>query len=395
MALIDMYEKISDAIDRKEHSIGIFIDLSKAFDTINHEILMKKLYHYGIRGIAHSWFNSYLTNRKQLVYIEGVYSPLCNITCGVPQGSILGPLLFVLYVNDIINSSKCLQFILFADDTNLFYSCTDLTMLQNVVNTELAQLSDWFKANKLSLNINKTCYIIFRNKHNPIKRVGADVLITIDDMLVNHAECVKFLGVMIDSQLKWDQHILNLTKKISRGIGAIYCARSILSTKLKLMLYRTMIYPYLIYCNIVWGSANKTLLHRLLVLQKCAIRFITNSDYCDPSAPLFVSTGLLKINDIHSFLTLQYMFKVKNRLLPASCMKYFTVSERTSLNYSIRNPSYFKLLPFRTEIKRQSIKIRGPKLWHSLPLELQNSCSLTVFKREYLLQIFSSYNECD
>ena len=120
MAMLDMVNKVSESIDNHEVSIGIFIDLSKAFDTLNHGVLLGKLEHYGIRGIPLLWFSDYLTNRKQCVCFNGAVSCMRPITCGVPQGSILGPLLFILYVNDIVNSSKLLHFILFADDTNVF-----------------------------------------------------------------------------------------------------------------------------------------------------------------------------------------------------------------------------------------------------------------------------------
>ena len=159
-----MYDKISESIDRHDVSIGVFIDLSKAFDTINHKILIDKLEHYGIRELPLQWFKDYLCNRKQYVYYNNATSSLRTITCGVPQGSILGPLLFVLYVNDVMNCSELLHFILFADDTNLFYCSNNYEDLMKNVNAELSKLSDWFRANRLSLNISKTNYILFGNR---------------------------------------------------------------------------------------------------------------------------------------------------------------------------------------------------------------------------------------
>ena len=134
MAIQDMYDKISVAMDNHEYCIGIFVDLSKAFDTINHTILLQKLEHYGIRGIALQWFKDYLTNRKQYVSFNNYSSCFKDITCGVPQGSILGPLLFILYVNDIVNCSEVLYFIPFADDTNIFYSCKNSSDLMKIIN---------------------------------------------------------------------------------------------------------------------------------------------------------------------------------------------------------------------------------------------------------------------
>ena len=161
-----LYDKISNALDNKRVTLGLFIDLSKAFDTVNHEILLDKLEHYGVRGIALQWFESYLSCRKQFVQYNGYNSSSLDITCGVPQGSILGPLLFLVYINDLCNVSKVLEMILFADDTNIFYSHTDASYLMEVVNLELKKITCWFYTNKLSINVKKSNFIIFRPRQN-------------------------------------------------------------------------------------------------------------------------------------------------------------------------------------------------------------------------------------
>ena len=161
MALMKFYDKVSQAIDNNEFCIGIFIDLSKAFDTVNHEILLKKLELYGVRGLPNLLIRDYLMNRKQYVQFNNHTSEMNIVNCGVPQGSILGPLLFLLYINDMPLVCKQLLFILFADDTNILYSNSDPMQLMNIVNSDLAILSDWFKANKLSLKVQKTSFIMF------------------------------------------------------------------------------------------------------------------------------------------------------------------------------------------------------------------------------------------
>jgi hypothetical protein len=219
MAILDMYEKISESIDKHEVSIGVFIDLSKAFDTINHEILLRKLEHYGIRGLPLQWFKDYLTNRKQFVCYKNVSSCLQTIACGVSQGSILGPLLFILYVNDIMHCSEILHFILFADDTNLFHSCSNYVDLMTTVNSELAKLSEWFRANRLSLNVAKTNYILFGNRKKCLS--DASFAICIDNNTIVRVSFTKFLGVYVDEDLNWKQHTAETSKKISRSLGIL------------------------------------------------------------------------------------------------------------------------------------------------------------------------------
>ena len=171
LALLHLVDQISSSIDNKQLCAGVFLDLSKAFDTVNHRILMDKLYHYGFRGHAFNWIQDYLNNRKQFVEFKGELSEYQTVRCGIPQGSILGPLLFILYINDIQHSSNLLKFILFADDTNVFFSDKDIDRLQSTLNSELDKVSNWLIANKLSINVKKKLIILFldqdKRKYHP------------------------------------------------------------------------------------------------------------------------------------------------------------------------------------------------------------------------------------
>ena len=219
LALISLYDKISAAFDANKHTVGIFLDLSKAFDTVDHTILISKLEHYGILGLPLEWIHNYLSNRFQYVEYNGFCSLSNRIKCGVPQGLILGPLLLLLYINDIYHATDLGEFILFADDTNLFYSHDNASSLTNLINSELSMLSEWFQANKLSVNISKTNYIIFKPRQ---KKQIFDLNLKINNKEINRVNEVCFLGVILDENLSWKAHISHIAHKISKSIGIIY-----------------------------------------------------------------------------------------------------------------------------------------------------------------------------
>ena len=203
-ALISLTEMIKNTLDNKRFGCGIFLDLQKAFDTVNHEILLNKLEHYGIRGIALTWFRSYLSNREQYVSVNGYNSKNLNVTCGVPQGSVLGSLLFLIYINDIPNTSSKFAFYLFADDTSIYFESGNLEQLQEVVNSELKHIKKWLDANKLALNVDKTNFVIF---HSPQKPLYENITIKFGKQHVTKANHVKFLGLLLDENLSWKHHL--------------------------------------------------------------------------------------------------------------------------------------------------------------------------------------------
>ena len=217
-ALLDLTEDIRQAIDKNNFACGIFIDLQKAFDTVDHDILLKKLEHYGIRGISNDWFRSYLKNRKQLVSISGVGSHLANMDFGVPQGSVLGPLLFLIYINDLHNAIKFCTTRHFADDTNLLIYNKSLKQLQKDLNYDLRLLCRWLKANKISLNCGKTELIIFRH---PNKQVNYKLKIKINGTKLIPSHQVKYLGIVLDPHLNWSHHTNGLASKLTRAAGML------------------------------------------------------------------------------------------------------------------------------------------------------------------------------
>ena len=372
----------------KEHVLGLFFDLSKAFDTLNHDILLQKLHTYGIRGKALSWVKDYLSNRHQYVTFNGTNSAFLPIKCGVPQGSILGPLLFLLYINDIVKTSSLLDFVLFADDTNIFYSHSNLNTLVNTLNSELPKVSSWFKCNKLSLNINKTHFMHFKQTTAKVAEIPINIMI--DNLTIEHKESSKFLGVFIDENLSWNSHLRHVTSCVSKGIGIICKLKPFLPQSTLFLLYNTMVLPYISYCNSVWAVCAKTKLLPILLLQKKALRICTGAPHFANSDPLFRNLKTLKITDINTLQVAIFMFKYFNNQLPSPFDNMFTLNNlihsyptRSSQNFHLTNP---KLL-----IAHKSIRHSGSDLWNSLSNDIKSCTTLYCFKSKMKTKLLSQY----
>lgn len=388
MAVLDFYDKVSKAIENKLVSVGVFIDLQKAFDSLNHDILISKLEHYGIRGITINLFRNYLTNRKQFVSYNGFDSVRKPINCGIPQGSILGPLLFLIYINDIINCSALLYFVLFADDTNLLVSGTSCQDVMNILNPELQKLALWFNVNKLSLNVAKTNYILFGSKRRFVP--DSNFQIKINNCTISRVTNVKFLGLNIDENLTWSEHSKCLSVKLSRSIGVINRLKLKIKRCTLKILYTTLIQPYLQYCVMAWGCANATTLDRLEKLQKRAIRIISGASYLAHCNPLFRSTNILKIRDLYEQEVLTYMYRVKHNFLPSCCMRYVILTTRGNYNLRLNNDFVEEFV--KSVVRSNSVSAVGPRLWNSLPLEVRACVSLRVFKNSIRKSLLDKYS---
>ena len=331
-AIITLIDKITKSLDNGDIVISLFIDLKKAFDTVDHRILLRKLYAYGIRGTMLKWIESYLSGRTQYVVFDGQESEIHGVQCGVPQGSILGPLLFILYMNDICNVSDIFFAIMYADDTSPVVNGKDLNTLIQLLNTALIDLCIWFKANRLSLNTTKTFYMIFHRTR--IKHMsGVANSIVMDNTILVKTSSLKYLGVIVDHKLNWIEHISYVRNKVSKGIGIMYKARRFLNKKKLLSLYHSYIYPYLIYCIEVWGCAAPSIL-----LQKKIVRIMTFAPYLAHTEPIFNSLELLPVEKIFINRVGIVMFKY-------SCDMYL-----------IQKPSYTKKIKTTIHIIRE-IKI--------------------------------------
>ena len=378
MALMILMDKITKSLDDGEFVVGVFLDFSKAFDTVNHHIMLQKLEYYGIRGPVLKWFESYLSSRSQFVTYNGEKSSMKNVICGVPQGSILGPLLFLIYINDLSNVCEYMMPLLFADDTNLFNSGKDCNIIQNEIETDLLHISEWLKINKLSLNIKKTQFMIFTNKNSSKPNID----LKIDGHKIEQTLKTKFLGVIIDSQLTWKYHINYICGKIARGIGIIIKARKLLNRETLITLYYSFIYPYLQYCNHVWGSTCITFLKKLHVLQKRIVRVIAGAKPREHSEPLFKNLNILSIFQINVYAIGKFMYKVYHRETLNVFISMF--KENSSVHrYPTRQASQFHPPLPKKELRKSSLCYRGALIWNKImSCEVRTNVSQPVFSGE-------------
>ena len=387
-AIIELTDKLAKAFENKHIVIGLFLDLSKAFDCMSHSILLKKLHFYGIRGCALQWFESYLCNREQYVSIDKHDSGSKSVTVGVPQGSNLGPLLFLLYVNDLQHISDVLSIILFADDTSVFLSGNDPLELNEIFNLELKKMQSWFTANKLYINQDKTCYMIFKNRNS--KTQDKDIYVELNNTRIKRETKTKFLGVIIDENLSWKEHVNYIALKISRAIGILYCLKDILPLRILTNLYNCLILPHLMYCNIVWGTCSLKLLHTLFMLQKRAIRTISKSNYLAHTKPIFKKLKLLNIYDINRLQVASFMYSYYYKLLPTNCNKYFEYNHKNN-RYITRNSNKLNIPFYLYNFSRTTIRYIGPQSWNLLPDTFKISLDINSFRENYKLYLLSTH----
>ena len=364
-ALISLTEGIRSSLDKNEIACGIFIDLQKAFDTVDHNILLSKLEHYGIRGIAHDWFKSYLSNRKQFVNINGEDSTELEMLYGVPQGSVLGPLLFLLYINDLHNSIKHCITRHFADDTCLLISNTSPKKLQKQLNADLRSLCKWLKANKISLNASKTELLLFRH---PNKKINYEFKIKIDGKKIIPSKYVKYLGVLIDQHLNWNFHINLLNSKLSRVVGMLAKIRYYVSKATLRSIYYAIFASQLTYGSQIFGQINNKQFLRLECLQNKAIRIINFAKYRATVNPLYKESKILKIADNIKLQNFLLVFSDAKGDLPTALSNTFKLAQE-SHRYNTRGASQHKMvLPAAKTVVYglRSIKYQSITIWNYL-----------------------------
>ena len=387
-AAIELTDLIISNLDKGKLPIAIFLDFSKAFDMIDHEILLEKLQKYGFENESLKWFHSYLSERSQCVEYGGHRSSFLPLDKGVPQGSVLGPLLFLIYINDIHNCCKTFKCILYADDTTLtapICSFTNSNSISEEINNTLHELWHWLQINKLQLNVGKSKFMIFHFRQRKLRDEEIPE-IKINNTPIQRVSEFNFLGLMLDESLNWNAHVNKISNKISKIIGIMNKQKRILPTRILKLMYDSFILPHINYCISCWGFNMK----RITKLQKRALRVICLSKYNAHTDPLFKQLNILKAADLFHLSHLKLHHKFVNNKLPAYISEMLTFNRHS---YNTRSQ-----LPARTFSRTTSgtkrVKCHIIKILDSterIILEKVNTHSLSGFCQYFRRQKISSY----
>ena len=377
-AIIHFTEFLYSALNNKQSCINIFIDYARAFETVNHEILIRKLERYGVQGNFLSLIASFLKDRSQSVCINGKFSNNIVTNISVPQGSVVGPLLFLVYVMEIPLISNHFMTTIFADDCTLSIAGNDLDQLIYTCNAELATFKAWSDANRLTINLNKTNCLFISNIHNSLPEDS----ILVEDHVLDITHCVKFLGLFIDDELKFNMHIQHICSKVSKSIGIIFRIRSLVPKSLLRNIYFSIVQPYFLYCLPAFASTYLIHLDPLIKLQKRAIRAMSVAGFLDHTEPLFFQYKILKLNDQFKLSLACHLFNNQNLL---------TEFSRSHTHYT-RNRDVPLAPVARLRSTEQSIIRNAILLWDTIPINIKACRTINSFKLRYKYFLLNQYS---
>lgn len=379
-ATCELLEDIYNSLDDKKFAGGLFLDLQKAFDTINHELLLQKLEFYGIRGLANDLLRSYLSNRSQHVSVGGIRSESRYITTGVPQGSNLGPLLFLVFINDLSRLPLVGKIRLFADDTLLLYSSRDCRIIRDNMLDDLDILNQFFASNLLSLNVSKTKFVIFHTRQRRVPELSP---IMFGNQVVERVPHFKYLGLVLDETLSWEAHIQHLKRCIAPICGVLRKLASFIPPAWLLKLYFALVQSRLQYLVLNWGSAAVFRLRELQTLQNRCLKSILTKPHLYPTRQLYIEAPetVLPVRGLHMQQTLTHMRNMLKDDATHHNLDFEIIVSVTRQNGDIR------IARSNTELCKKRLTYVGSKLFNDLPDHLKEETSKQVFKKNLRLHI--------
>ena len=354
------------------------MDLSKAFDCVNRSILLHKLNKYGVRGIPHNLIKSYLENRKQYLETNNIKSQSCPTNVGVPQGSVLSPLLFLIYINDLSNSTD-MEMINFADDTLLYYPIKETKNIESWLNMQLQNVNDWMKTNKLKLNLTKTNYMLFSPKSPKFKKLKQFKFHGNSATLINEKFYCKYLGLIIDKDLNWKEHILNIRNKLAKIVGILYRVRNYLNKKSLTLILNSLFISKLKYGILCYARASQTALQPIKTLFNQALRCINFLKRTDKSnKKLYLDEARLTLDQMFELEVAKFCFKFNKNQLPILFNNFYT---KIANIHSHKTRNFQNRLYRHNQSKKTGLLTLahiGSKLWDKIPTKIKNLCSVLL-----------------
>ena len=389
-ALCEIMDYIYKSLDDDYYILGLYLDVSKAFDSVNHKILLDKLNYYGVRGTMLMWFKSYLNDRNQFVNNNNVNSDLGNITIGVPQGSALGPLLFLIYINDLHSVTSNGEMRLFADDANHFIRHKNYALLQKSAEIELQNIRIWMSANGLTINFDKTNFTIF-SPNSKIMTTEIDTL-TIDNHIVKRVDKIKYLGIHIDEGLTWKDHINYLYGKLRQLCGTFYKIRDLLPQPCLRQLYFAMVHSILQYGIEIYANTQISYLHDLQIMQNRIVRTIQFGNLRSKLYDMYKNYNILPINLLHMYRLGLFVFNFINLRshLPLSFSNFFSLNIEVH-SHGTRNSYDMHFEIFLKSFGKRALQYRASVIWNNLSADLKNIKSPKVFKKQFRASLYASF----
>ena len=342
-ATTEISQYIADKLDKGEYVVGVFFDLSKAFDTLDPSFLSKKLEKLGIRGNVNEWIISFITHRRLVVNIENTYSEEFEVELGTPQGSVLGPLLFLLYINDLPNHIQDAKVLMYADDTTIIIADKCKDALNTAVNKVMEQFLNWCVSNHLIINVNKTVCVEFSGKY---KYPNTEWIFKLSNTVLEISLDTKFLGTYLDYRTSWSNHINKVCAKLNKSYFSIATLKNTLTEDALLNVYYANVHSVIAYNIISWGQATE--IDRVFIIQKRIIRLLFNLTYMESCRPSFKSKKILTFTGIYLLKLLCYIHEHKNQFVSNNHIHTYLTRNSNHIHINRFNHSYIKKSPIYT-----------------------------------------------